>query len=247
MGRDSDATAVVEALAQRVPGNPVAQHLLAATSGREVPAQAPDGYVQHLFDTFADTFDFVLERLDYRAPALIEAALKVELPLPARDLDILDAGCGTGLCGPLLRPWARRLVGVDLSAAMLARARARETFDELHQAELTAFIAGCERAFDVIASADTLVYFGDLAAVAAAAAAALRFDGVFAFTVERGGDDLPAQGFRLQENGRYQHRAEYVRSVLEAAGLTVKKCSEVILRKERNEPVLGLLVVARAA
>jgi SAM-dependent methyltransferase len=37
---------------------------------------------------------------------------------------VLDAGCGTGLCGPLLRPLARRLVGVDLSPAMVGAARA---------------------------------------------------------------------------------------------------------------------------
>ena len=39
----------------------------------------------------------------------------------SRSLDVLDAGCGTGLCGPLVAPYARRLVGVDLSEAMLAR------------------------------------------------------------------------------------------------------------------------------
>ena len=30
---------------------------------------------------------------------------------------MLDAGCGTGLCAPLLRPYASRLTGVDLSKA----------------------------------------------------------------------------------------------------------------------------------
>ena len=38
---------------------------------------------------------------------------------------MLDAGCGTGLCGPLIAPHARRLVGVDLSGQMLAHARER--------------------------------------------------------------------------------------------------------------------------
>ena len=38
-------------------------------------------------------------------------------------LDVLDLGCGTGLCGPLLRPYARALAGVDLSPQMLERMR----------------------------------------------------------------------------------------------------------------------------
>ncbi|HEY6133044.1 MAG TPA: hypothetical protein VIW70_03610 [Rubrivivax sp.] len=36
----------------------------------------------------------------------------------------LHLGCGTGLCGPLLRPLARHLTGIDLSAAFTAEAAA---------------------------------------------------------------------------------------------------------------------------
>ncbi|MCX4239251.1 class I SAM-dependent DNA methyltransferase [Paraliomyxa miuraensis] len=57
--------------------------------------------------------------------------------LERRDLDVLDAGCGTGLCAPLLRPLARTLVGVDLSGKMLDQARRRGGYDELIEAELT--------------------------------------------------------------------------------------------------------------
>ena len=42
----------------------------------------------------------------------------------AKQLDVLDAGCGTGLCGPLLAPYARRLVGVD-SPEACSRGRKR--------------------------------------------------------------------------------------------------------------------------
>jgi predicted TPR repeat methyltransferase len=50
----------------------------------------------------------------------------------------LDAGCGTGLCGPLLRPYASELTGVDLSAGMLDRARPRQVYDHLEKGELSA-------------------------------------------------------------------------------------------------------------
>ena len=58
----------------------------------------------------------------------------------SRSLDVLDAGCGTGLCGPLVAPYARRLVGVDLSERMLARAGDAERLRRAGQGELTAYL-----------------------------------------------------------------------------------------------------------
>ncbi len=55
-------------------------------------------------------------------------------------LAVLDAGCGTGLCAPWLVPYAHRLVGVDLSQAMLDKAAARACYDELAKADLVAFL-----------------------------------------------------------------------------------------------------------
>ena len=56
---------------------------------------------------------------------------------PSQRLDVLDAGCGTGLCGVLVAPFARRLVGVDLSDGMLAHAGDKNIYHALIRAELT--------------------------------------------------------------------------------------------------------------
>jgi predicted TPR repeat methyltransferase len=97
--------------------------LQAACLGIGVPERAPDAYVQEIFDDLADSFDsHLVDNLDYRAPGLVVEALSKLLPEQNADLDILDAGCGTGLCGLLLRPYARNLVGVDLSSKMLKKA-----------------------------------------------------------------------------------------------------------------------------
>ena len=80
----------------------------------------------------------------------------------SKSLDVLDAGCGAGLCGPLIAPCARRLVGVDLSGRMLAQARNKNVYDELIQRELTSYLRDSPAVFDAIVSADTLVYFGPL-------------------------------------------------------------------------------------
>jgi hypothetical protein len=97
------------------------------------------------------------------------------------------------LCGPLLRPFARHLRGVDLSERMLQNAKARGGYDALHKAELTAFIQNYAHAFDLIVSADTLCYFGDLEPVCRAAHRALRPGGTLLFTVEALADRAAAR------------------------------------------------------
>jgi predicted TPR repeat methyltransferase len=184
-GRNAEAVAVFEGWLAQDPGNPVALHMRAACSGEDVPARASDGYLRQTFDALAGGFDENLARLQYRAPQLALATLATDAGDPHGDFDVLDAGCGTGLCGPLLRPYARRLVGVDLSTGVLTKARGRGVYDELVAGELTAYLRAHLRTFDVILSADTLVYFGDLGPVLAAADAALRVPGRLVFTVER--------------------------------------------------------------
>ena len=227
----------------REPDNPVAQHFRAVYSG-EVPPRASDAFVRNVFDKYAASFDAHLGRLGYRAPQLLQAAIAPVIGEPKAALDILDAGCGTGLCGPLLRPFARHLAGVDLAEAMLAKARERDIYDELSAGELTAFIAARPRAYDVIVSADTLVYFGDLGAVTRAAAGALRNGGVLAVSLERSAEAADL-GYRLEDHGRFSHHPDYVRRVLGDAGLAVTGIDAATPRNEGGVPVAGLVVVAR--
>jgi predicted TPR repeat methyltransferase len=226
------------------PTNPIPRHMLAAMTGEEVPARADDEYVRQLFDQFADSFDRRLEELGYCAPQLLASTLGEYVS--DRNLDILDAGCGTGLCGPLVRSTAKRLVGVDISAGMIEKARARNVYDELVVDELCKFMRGRPDEFDVVISADTLVYFGALEEAAAAARGALRPQGVFAFTVEKLGDadGDGTEGFRIQPHGRYAHREQYLRKVLADAGFEKVDIRGVILRREGDEDVQGHLVVA---
>ena len=219
--------------------------MAAAFTGRDVPQRASDEYIRATFDHFAGNFEKQLQRLEYKAPELVATATADTLGTPRGELDVLDAGCGTGWCGPSARPYARRLTGVDLSPAMVDRARSRQIYDDLIVAELTEYLRNCHDSFDLIVSADTLVYFGDLQEVFVAAARSLRPGGVLIFTAERAGSDHPADsGFRLQHHGRYCHTEEYIRATLHKAGLAVRCVAGVVLRKEMDQPVNGLLVTA---
>lgn len=244
LDRHEEAIGVYRDWLDREPDNPVPRHMLAACSGDRVPARADDAYVRDVFDNFADSFDDqLLKNLDYRAPQILTKALIDVLGSPAASLDVLDAGCGTGLCGPLIRAHARRLDGVDLSGGMIEKARLRGGYDELVVAELTAYLQANLAAWDVVLSADTLIYFGDLVPVMSAACAALRADGWLAFTMEAlDGDE---DRFELSSSGRFRHTRSHVERVLNSVGFGGVTITEAVLRKEVGKPVVGWVVLAR--
>ncbi|GGA38524.1 tetratricopeptide repeat protein [Dyella nitratireducens] len=228
----------------REPEHPVPRHMLAACGAAEAPSRAADDYVREVFDAFAESFDEqLLKNLNYRAPQVLAEALGERLPSASGELDILDAGCGTGLCAPLLRPYARRLVGVDLSGGMIEKARLRGGYDELQEAELTGYLQAQPSAYDIVFSADTLVYFGELQAVLHAAHDALRSGGWLAFTVEVAqGED---ERIDLSPSGRYQHTRRHVERALSSAGFSRVSIGHDTLRKEGGQPVTGWVALAQ--
>jgi len=226
------------------PDHPTARHIGAAITGEEAGPRAPDAYVKGVFDSFADDFDRVLADLDYRAPERLIRAIRRRLGPFRRPGDTLDAGCGTGLCGPLLRPLSRSLIGVDLSPGMLERARERGSHDVLEEAELVSWITSRPRSFDLIVAADVFCYFGALDATFRVIRAALRPKGVLGFTVEAAADD--DERGRVGPSGRYAHGARALRRALEGTEFRAIKIETDTLRTEGGVPVAGLIVTARA-
>jgi predicted TPR repeat methyltransferase len=276
LGMIDKAVAVLKAWIASEPDDPYPRHHLAACTGEQVPTRATDAYVTGMFDSFARSFDAKLADLSYQAPALVAAEVARQVGAPAKALDVLDAGCGTGLCGPLLAPFARSLTGVDLSEGMLRKAVERRLYDPLIQGELVAFLASQPAAYDLVISADTLCYFGDLTSFAVAAFNAVRDGGSLVFTVEAHGaaaapepaitssardDATNTQGtlegdsdtratdlpdYVLRRHGRYSQSRGYVLAMLRGAGWGDAEAHAVILRNECGKPVEGWLVAARA-
>lgn len=215
-------------------------HLLVSLRDGPAPPRAPDRCIEQLYARFATFYDeSMCGDLDYRAPACLEAALGAELH-GRGGLDVLELGCGTGLAGRLLRRCARRLVGIDLSDAMVARAAATGVYDALEVAEITAWLARVDQPrFDLVAACDTLIYFGDLRQVVMPAVQRVVPDGWIAFTVER--DEVFP--FRLTDSGRYAHHPDHIRQIAAEAGVSVRRLDRAILRCEYGEPVAGLVAV----
>ena len=243
LGRLDEAARLYREWLAADPDNPVIHHHLAACSGGVAPERASDGYVERTFDAFAATFDANLAALGYRAPQLVAELVQRLAGNGTESLVVADLGCGTGLCGPLIRGISAQLHGCDLSAGMLEKAQRRHIYDTLEHRELVAYLLDHANAFDALVCADTLCYFGELTRAAAAAASALRVGGSFVFTVEALPEDA-LEDYRLQPHGRYAHRLGYIEAILQDCGLRPVTVRQEVLRFEAGRPVNGWLVGA---
>jgi predicted TPR repeat methyltransferase len=222
------------------PGDPEAVHMIASLGGRPAPKRASDDYVAMHFDSYAEDFDkSLVGELKYQAPKLLVRAIAKVRGKKAEPGDVLDLGCGTGLVGVEIKPMARKLTGVDLARKMLREARKRGIYDRLVAEEVTRFARGQRGKFDIIVSADVLIYFGDITALFNAAAKALRPGGVFGISVEShtGGT------YKLTSSGRYSHNPAWLRQVAEKAGLVQRHGAKGRLRFEVGKPVPGYFAV----
>jgi predicted TPR repeat methyltransferase len=149
----------------------------------------------------------------------------------------LDLGCGTGLCGPLLRPMTERLEGVDLSGNMLSKARALGVYDRLIQGELAQYLAGAGQRYELVVSADVFIYVGALEEVFDGVARVLEPGGAFVFSVEL----LPAgHDFLLRPSQRYAHSERYLRALALRHGFEIKSSAHLPVREDQRQPIPGL-------
>jgi len=242
-----DAEARVRAWRQAHPDNPMARHWFAALTQSDAPTRAGDAYLRNAFDMFAPAFEETLADLGYRAPQAIGAYLADIYGPPTAQFSVLDVGCGTGLAAPHLRPYAKRLDGVDLSPAMLARAQARNLYEELRADEAMADMHAHAGQYDIAVAADVFVYFGDLFPLCAAAAACLRPHGRLIFTLEAmdPGDARAAQGWGVGPSGRYVHMRAHAEQALAAAGFALETFVSEVFRREGGYDQPGYLVAAK--
>jgi predicted TPR repeat methyltransferase len=201
-------------------------------------------YVRRLFDQQAASFDETLmERLDYRGPEILLEAVRGIAGPRLRVGSVLDLGCGTGLGGAAFRPHVDWLVGVDISPAMIAKAREKGLYDRLAVNDLQCFLdaeVDARALYHLVLAADVFVYVNDLAPVTTAAARVLAPGGFLAFTVETHAGD----GVVMQPTLRYAHAQAHVRAAIADAGLELLRLSHASTRTEKGAAVAGLVVVA---
>lgn len=237
----SAAMCLYEEAIQNEPDNAHAQHMLDAARGH-CTAGAPREYVQALYDTHANEFESRLQnRLEYQAPQRLAQLLNNLPGERPQTLEVLDLGCGTGLCGQALKSTLsiHRLYGCDLSQNMLELAAQKRIYDQLECCDIQRALAQT-KPVDLITATDVLIYTGDLHPICHQAGQVLRDGGLFAFTIEAAEED---QQVNLQPSGRYRHSQQHIESAATAAGLRLRHCERFPLRREHQQHLTGLMIL----
>lgn len=239
-GRLKEASQQYAALSQASSDEMHYRFQQAAVGQAEAPAAAPPALVAKLFDRYASSFDEHLTKfLGYRAPQLIFQA--VARIAPNHKLDILDLGCGTGLCGQLFKPIAKTLIGIDLSSAMIEKAKERGIYDRLIVGDILDASPIKSDHLGLVTACDVFCYLGDLAPIFQKVGSILTPGGLFAFTVEA----IEEGDYHLRQTRRYAHSSRYIRQLAERHGYDLVSLDRTPLRTEKRQDVEGFVAVLR--
>jgi predicted TPR repeat methyltransferase len=216
---------------------------LAKLNAGEIPKRYPAAVMLTTYEKKAQNWDtdIQLPGKEFFGPEHVREALKELKLMQVRQFDVLDIGCGTGICGEYLRGCARHLEGVDLSPHMLAQAQKKSYYDKLECADAIAYMQGCDRTFDLIIASGVLILFGDLLPVFQAAARLLKPGGLFVFTLYRS----ESEAVMVRYNLHFAHSEAYVRETAEAAGLQLALLEQKVHEFDLGEPQPGWIAALR--
>lgn len=185
VGKRENARGAYERYLQLEPDDAEIRHILVSLRNEATPKRVPDECIKQLYERFSTYYESnMVDELGYEGPQHLLEVIEQTIG-DRRELRVLDLGCGTGLAGKVLRLFASRLVGVDLSEEMLDKSRARNIYDHLELGEITGWLSGTDETFDLITACDTFIYFGDLRQTIGPAKATLNPGGTIAFSVAK--------------------------------------------------------------
>ncbi len=214
---------------QYCPDNPFAKHLNASFKGENIGNDTQ--YSQELFDIFADNYEHTMRNLNYNLPEQFVEFIGQPAGL------IIDLGCGTGLLGEKLKTSDNRLIGVDISAEMLAKAADKNVYEQLVQSDIIEYCPNIPPQAFVVA-ADVIGYIGDIKTLVQQV-----FPRKFAFSAAI--NDNSVDNFKLDISGRYVYNSNYISAILTQTGYTDISSQEVVLRTENDSDVNGIIFYAK--
>lgn len=226
--------------------SPMAYHMGNAILNTAKVSNMSSAFVREIFDVFAQDFESVLMDLDYAVPALMAQILEdLDKSVSLKKMRILDAGCGTGLCGKYLKKYAKfkGLDGVDVSEKMLAQAKEKNLYTNLYNQDLIKFLQAKYGFYDFVNAADVFTYFADLNTLFFLLSSVMRKNARILFSVSE--NCVDDKDFFLHASGRFLHSKKYVEETLKKYGFVVEKLNRERLRDEGGKPVFGWVVMAQ--
>jgi predicted TPR repeat methyltransferase len=216
---------------------------LARLHAGDMPERYPAAVMLSTYEKKAQNWDSDIQRpgREFLGPQNVRNMLE-QLQLPQTGmLDVLDIGCGTGACGEYLRHYAKRLIGVDLSAPMLAQAQKKNFYTQLECADALGFMQQSRQQFDLLVASGVLILFGDLLPIFQAAEKLLKPDGVFVFTLYRS----ESEPIEVRHNLHFAHSESYIVQTAQTAKLQVQLLEKHVHEYDAEVPQAGWMVTLR--
>lgn len=201
--------------------------------------KAPASYVAQLFDHYAGHYDaHVTQHLHYKLPEQLKVILQSYVSKTTMQ-SALDLGCGTGLCGKIIKEFTQSLTGIDLSKDMLKIASELAIYDTLLETDILTYLETTAESFDLVTMAELLPYIGDLTWMKTLHQR-LNPLGLVVLSIE---DSSSTDSYHLHEHARFAHCSDYVIGCMLQFELI--DCQNINLRKQMNNNVKGKLMTFR--
>jgi len=211
----------------------------------ELPSRSPDNLIVESYESKASNWDQDVNRatMEFLGPQIIKSELDRLYPEANRPtgLNIVDLGCGTGLCGEYLKPLATSLDGVDLSPHMLKIATEKKLYNTLHCKEILNFLQENASRYDLITASGVIIFFGQLEKLHQLIFSQLNKNGIFIYTayVSRASD------ITIRSNLHFSHSEKYLRECADQTSLKIEFLQEIIHEYDYGEAQKGFLVTLR--
>ena len=240
LGEREQATAFLKRALAANPKDKSSQFMLHALTGDEKNPEACPTYVSNLFNHYALYYEKHLQdTLGYALPQHIGQLLhRLKLSHLSH---VIDLGCGTGLCGIVLRELTTHLTGVDIAAKMLAEAAKKGIYDNLIESELITFLQTSQQSYELAVAADVLPYLGELEPLFSAIHQRLSHQGIFIFSLEIS----ETEPWQLQSNTRFSHHPAYIQTLCNQHGFKIIEQEKVVARQQNQQSLEVMLYVTQ--
>lgn len=234
------------AWSKKYPENSIVQYMADSVIHNKKISQHNPVYIREIFNAFADDFENILAHLNYNVPKIMAAELSSFFKITKlKKMRILDAGCGTGLCGYYLKKYAKfnGLDGVDISEKMLSVAKEKKVYSHLYNQDLDSFLQQHKNRYNLINAADVFTYFGDLKKLFQHINISLCAGGRIIFSISE--NNINNDNYYHHSSGRFLHSEKYVENILESDGFNIEKKVYAHLRNEGEKEVFGWIFIAK--
>ena len=210
---------------------------LATMGKKDIPNKTPKNFLQNFYHKKSKGWD-TQKTSSYLGHELIENAFKQNYKEQEK-IDILDLGCGTGSLAGFLRPYARRLIGLDLSKDMIVEAEKKGLYDTLLNKELDKYLAETSSQYDAVIAAAVMIHFFDLENTFTLIRNSLKKDGKFIFSVFKGEKkDKELNSFLM-----YSHSDSYINTLADRLKFKINYKQSGVHEYQNGNPVDALIYV----